>query len=229
MAPNPPANWLSRHVGTRVVDYGWAYRLRVARLGRRPDPRAMLDGSKSPVLLLPGVYETWHFLEAAGRRMHELGHPVHVVAGFGRNLRPIGEMARLAIDYLLDQDLDEVLIVAHSKGGLIGKTIMVSDCGSRIRSMIAINSPFTGSDYAHLLPLRTLREFMPTHETIVTLARAAEVNHRITSIYSSWDPIIPNGSVLEGARNIELPVTGHFRILDRPDLLAAIESAVASA
>ena len=60
----------------------------------------------------------------------------------------------------------------------------------------------------------------------VTLAGNAAVNRQITSIYSSWDPIIPNGSVLDGATNIELPVTGHFRILDRPELLAAVERAV---
>jgi pimeloyl-ACP methyl ester carboxylesterase len=190
----------------------------------------MLTGSKRPVLLLPGVYETWHFLETAGRRMHELGHPVHIVPDFGRNLRPIAEMARLAIAYLVENELTDVTIIAHSKGGLIGKTLMISEASrARIRSMVAINSPFAGSDYAHLLPIRTLREFVPTHETIVTLARAAEVNHRITSIYSSWDPIIPNGSVLDGATNIELPVTGHFRILDRPALLAEIARVVASA
>jgi hypothetical protein len=230
MASTQPAGWFSRQVSTRVVDYGWAYRLRIRRVGRRPDPGALLDGSKTPVLLLPGVYETWHFLEAVGRRMHDLGHPVHVVPGFGRNLRPIATMAQLAIEYLVERDLTDVTIVAHSKGGLIGKTVMISeDAGPRIRSMIAINSPFSGSDYAHLLPLRTLREFVPTHETIVALTRTDEVNHRITSLYSSWDPIIPNGSVLEGATNIELPTSGHFRILDRPDLLAVIESAVASA
>jgi hypothetical protein len=95
-----------------------------------------------------------------------------------------------------------------------------------IGSMVAINTPFAGSDYAHLVPIRTLREFLPTHETIVSLTSNAEVNSRITSIYSSWDPIIPNGSVLAGAVNIELPVTGHFRLLDRPDLLDAVARAV---
>jgi hypothetical protein len=230
MAPTRPASWFGRQVSTRVVDYGWAYRLRIGRIGRRSDPRALLDGSKRPVLLLPGVYETWHFLEAAGRHLHGFGHPVHVIPEFRSNLRPIADMATLACDYLVANDLTDVAIVAHSKGGLIGKTLMISEAGeARIRSMVAINSPFAGSDYAHLLPLRTLREFVPTHDTIVTLARSAEVNQRITSIYSSWDPIIPNGSILDGATNLELPVAGHFRILDRPALLAAVAKAVASA
>ncbi len=169
------------------------------------------------------MYETWHFLEAVGAHLNGLGHPVHVVSTFGRNLRPIPEMAELARQYLIAEDLSDVVIVGHSKGGLIGKTLMLTDDGeARVRRMVAINSPFGGSDYAHILPLKTLREFEPTHETIVALAASAEVNSRITSIYSEWDPIIPNGSELAGATNIELPSRGHFRILDRPDLLDAI-------
>jgi triacylglycerol lipase len=219
-------NVFQRHVSTRVVDYYWAYRVRFAALRKR-DPAALAPGSKRPVLLLPGVYETWHFLESVGEHLNRLGYPVHVVPTFGRNLRPIAEMAELAGDYVEHHELTDVAIVAHSKGGLIGKTLMLADDrGVRITSMVAINTPFAGSDYAHLIPIRTLREFVPTHETIVTLTGNAEVNRHITSIYSSWDPIIPNGSVLDGATNIELPVTGHFRILDRPDLLAAVEHAV---
>ena len=220
-------NWFGRHVGVRAVDYAWAYRVRALSV-RRHDPASLRSGTGRPVLLLPGVFETWHFLEAAGGHLHALGHPVHVVPTFGRNLRPIPEMAEIAREYLDATGLTDVAIVAHSKGGLIGKTLMLAE-GSRIASMVAINTPFAGSDYAHLVPIRTLREFVPTHETIVALSSSAEVNGHITSVYSSWDPIIPNGSVLEGAVNLELPVTGHFRILDRPDLLAAVTRAVTGA
>jgi pimeloyl-ACP methyl ester carboxylesterase len=222
-------NWFERHIATRVVDYAWAYRTRIAAL-RGHDPAQLATGTRRPVLLLPGVYETWHFLEPVGEFLHGLGHPVHVVPTFGRNLRPIAEMAELAGDHVESCNLADVAIVAHSKGGLIGKTLMLADDrGSRIGCMVAIDTPFAGSDYAHLVPIRTLREFVPTHETIVTLTGNAEVNARITSIYSSWDPIIPNGSALIGATNLELPVTGHFRILDRPDLFAAVERAVSVA
>jgi hypothetical protein len=240
--------WFGRQISTRIVDYAWAYRLRLRRVVRRPDPLALLALREPqepppqvprerqapidhrPILLLPGVYETWHFLEAVGRHLNELGHPVHTIPAFRYNLRPISEMAQLASEYLVDHNLSNVAIVAHSKGGLIGKTVMLTDVGeTRVASMVAINSPFAGSDYAHLVPIRTLREFVPTHETIVTLEQAAEVNHRITSIFSSWDPIIPNGSALAGATNLELPITGHFRILDAKALLDAVAHAVSGA
>ncbi|HEX4442286.1 MAG TPA: alpha/beta hydrolase [Galbitalea sp.] len=222
-----PATAFGRQVSARVVDYAWAYQLRLKRIGSHADPLALRTGMGRPILLLPGVYETWHFLDGIGRHLNQLGHPVHVVPAFGANVRPIAEMARLAGDYLVEQNLTNVAIVGHSKGGLIGKTVMLTDVGeARIASMVAINSPFGGSDYAHLVPLPTLREFVPTHETILSLTRSAEVNSRITSIFSVWDPIIPNGSLLDGATNIRLPVTGHFRILDRPELLETVARAV---
>jgi triacylglycerol lipase len=220
-------NWFGRQVSTRLVDYAWAYRLR-ARALRKSDPERFATGTLRPILLLPGVYETWRFLEPVGEHLSRLGHPVHVVRTFGRNLLPIPEMAVLAEAFLIERNLQDVAIVAHSKGGLIGKTLMLRETSAgHVSSMVAINTPFAGSDYAHLVPLRTLREFVPTHATIVNLAGNAAVNARITSIYSSWDPIIPNGSFLDGATNLELPVTGHFRILDRADLLSAVERAVA--
>jgi triacylglycerol lipase len=217
------SGWFDRNVSTRVLDYGWAYRLRVSALRSSVDPDHLREGSGRPVLLLPGVYETWHFLETVGQHLNRAGHPVHIIPAFGRNLRPIGEMAEIARAYLDRNDLADVVVVGHSKGGLIGKTLMLTATGeARVASMVAINSPFGGSDYAHFVPLRPLREFVPTHETIRTLAGNAEVNSRITSVFAEWDPIIPNGSVLEGATNIELPSRGHFRLLDRPDLLEIV-------
>ena len=39
------------------------------------------------------------------------------------------------------------------------------------------------------------------------------VNEHITSVYGLFDPHIPEGSVLPGARNIQLATGGHFRLL----------------
>jgi alpha-beta hydrolase superfamily lysophospholipase len=224
------SEWFVRNVATRWSDYGWAYRLRVRSLRGHHDPSVYGGGSGRPVIVLPGVYETWHFMEPIAERLHGLGHPVHVVPDFGRNVRPIPEMMELARRCLVENELRDVVIVGHSKGGLIGKALMLTPEGmARVAGMVAINSPFAGSAYAHYLPIRSLREFVPTHETIRALAANAEVNARITSIFSRWDPVIPNGSRLEGATNLELAIGGHFRLLDRPELLDAVARAVEDA
>ena len=191
------------------------------------DPQALTGGDKAPVLLIPGVYETWRYLTPPGRRLHAVGHPVHVLPGLARNSIPIPDAAALAQRYLDDNDLRNVVIVAHSKGGLIGKHMMaVDDTEHRIARMVAITSPFSGSSIARYAPVRTLRAFMATDAVISTLAKNLTINSRITSIYGEFDPMIPARSYLEGATNIELPVIGHFRILADPVVLDAIVAAV---
>ncbi|WP_165064378.1 lipase family alpha/beta hydrolase [Marisediminicola senii] len=189
-------------------------------------PRATHDftsGSLVPVLLLPGVYETWRFLEPVAALANALGHPVHVVPSFGYNRGSIPSMAELAQRYLDDNDLRDVIIIAHSKGGLIGKHMMVTDdTDGRIARIITVNTPFGGSVWARYALRRTLREFSPNDVTLAALTGLSASNARITSIYSADDPIIPGGSELAGAVNITLPLVGHFRVLSSPLLLSTI-------
>ena len=53
------------------------------------------------------------------------------------------------------------------------------------------------------------------------------VNNRSVSIYAQFDPHIPGGSELAGARNLLLPVAGNIRTLHMPVVLAAVDEAVA--
>ncbi|MEP6843084.1 MAG: alpha/beta hydrolase, partial [Pseudolysinimonas sp.] len=120
----------------------------------------------------------------------------------------------------------------HSKGGIVGKHVMVIDDrdGShqqRVDRLVAIASPFNGSAMARVAPNRELRAFLPDNPVIVALAGHRSVNARITSIYPSFDPHIPDGCLLEGAHNVELAVVGHFRILLSPAVIDAVREAVA--
>ncbi|MGL1316129.1 esterase/lipase family protein, partial [Vibrio parahaemolyticus] len=80
----------------------------------RPDD--LTTGTKRPLVLLPGIYETWRFLQPLADALYARGHPVHVVAGLGSNRRPIAESARQVADLLVGRDLSDVVLVAHSKG-----------------------------------------------------------------------------------------------------------------
>jgi pimeloyl-ACP methyl ester carboxylesterase len=194
----------------------------------RIDSAKYAKGSRQPILLLPGIWESWQIMRPIADLLHELGHPVHVVAGLGRNSRAVSVGARIVEAYLEEHDLSDVIIVAHSKGGLIGKFIMMdSDGPQRVDRMVAITSPFSGSSLARYTVLPSLRAFAPTDPTIRMLVAEQFVNARITSIFGSFDPHIPDGSELPGATNIRLPVAGHFRILGDRQLLAAVEAAAA--
>jgi pimeloyl-ACP methyl ester carboxylesterase len=195
-----------------------------------PDPVERYPGGEgAPVLLLPGVYETWQFLRPAADYLYGLGHPIHTLPELGHNRRGIADSAALAQAYLDTHDLRGVILLGHSKGGIIGKRMMVvDDSGGRIAKLIAVCSPFSGSSLARFAPNPALRAFVPNDPLILELARDRSINARITSIYSRLDPLIPGGSRLEGATNVELPMVGHFRPLSSPRLFSEIGRAVSA-
>jgi triacylglycerol lipase len=178
------------------------------------------EDPRSPaVVLIPGVYESWQFMRPLAALLHRHGHPVHVVAKLGYNRGTIAAMAELVAAHLVEQGLTDVVVVGHSKGGLIGKYVMLHhDPDGRIRAMVAIGTPFAGSPYARWIPLAAVRAFVPTDVTLAALTAELVVNSRITSVSGPFDPHIPGGSDLEGATNVHVATPGHFRILADPDL-----------
>ena len=186
-----------------------------------PDPAERYrGGTAAPVLLLPGVYETWEFLRPLADALHDRGHPIHTLPELGYNRGRIADSADLGHRYLAERDLHGVILLGHSKGGIIGKRMMVTDDSPpRIRRLIAICSPFAGSSLAPLAPNPALRAFHPHNALLRELAEQRDTNARIVSIYSRLDPLIPAGSRLDGAVNIEVPIVGHFRPLSSERVL----------
>lgn len=185
------------------------------------------DPSLPEVVLLPGIYEHWSFMRPLGDALSAAGHRVRVVHGMGTNRRGVADTARR-----LERALAKVpapnagrVIVAHSKGGLIAKHLMVAQADAEpdgepaaegrrgLLGVVAVCTPFAGSRLARLIVDPSVRALLPSDETIVMLGRAASVNACIVSVFGRFDPHIPDGSMLDGATNIRVPVPGHFRIL----------------
>lgn len=216
-------------VGVRILDYADILRRQASSILRPRVPEQFSHGDRAPVLLLPGVYERWGIMRPLADRLNAAGHPVHVVRALGFNRRPILDAAALAAHTLERLGLTGVVLVAHSKGGLVGKALLLSPAAPRIARLVAVTTPFGGSRLATYMLGRTLREFRPEAPAIAELDASPDVNARIVSIFGEFDPHIPEGSRLAGATNIELPVSGHFRVLAHPLVLEAVESAVAGA
>lgn len=217
-----------------LADYPNALRLRAAGARTRRVPADYANGPARPVLLIPGIYETWHFLRPVGDALHADGHPVHVLETIGRNGRPIAWVAEQARRLIQERDLRRVVIVAHSKGGIVGKQLLVDelarpDAERRIAHLVAIASPFHGSSMARLVPVGGLRAFLPGDALLGRLATERAVDARITSIAPRLDPHVPEGSRLEGAEYIEVDTVGHFAILRDPRTLDAVRRVAARA
>jgi len=220
---------LRDRAGVWIGDYAYALAAERRNAQARPDPRPFETGSGRPVLLVPGVYEKWEYLLPVAEALHERGHPCFVVPGLQRNSIPIPQAARMAGSVLRERDLTDVVIVAHSKGGLIGKHVLAfDDPDGRVAGVVAIASPFQGSTLSRLPLTRPLREFAPGQGSIAALAAEKAINEHIISIYPYYDTHIPSGSELAGATNIALPLSGHFRVLAEPEVIAEVLRAVAA-
>lgn len=207
------------------ADYRYAARAQGRGLVSREVPDAYTAGALPPVVLIAGVLEPWTLLRPVADRLSAAGHPVHVIPELAYNVLTVAEASELASGVLASRGLRDVILVAHSKGGLVGKHMLAHDPDGRIRRLIAIATPFGGSTLARLVPSPTIRALRPDDATIVELASRPELNAMITSIYPTFDPHIPDGSRLPGAVNVQVAAMGHFRILSDPEVLDAVASA----
>jgi len=197
--------------------------------GRIPKEYARGDAGRPVVVLIPGVYETWAFLKPLADRLNADGYRIRIARGLGYNRKPIRDTAARFARALgrLPKPAAGCVIVAHSKGGLVGKELLLTERERLgLLGVVAICSPFSGSVLAKYVVDPSLRAFLPTDETIVALGAPHDVNADIVSIYSTFDPHVPSSSVLPGATNVLLPVPGHFVILSTDELKDAVELAV---
>ena len=166
-------------------------------------------------------------MRAIADALSAAGHPVHTLPELRRNTATVADAAVLVAIYLAARDLSDVVLVAHSKGGLIAKSVLLGEEARRVRRVVTVATPFGGSVLARLVPHPVVRSLAPDDATIVELAGRDEVNHLVTSICPAFDPHIPSGSRLEGATNVPVAAMGHFRVLADPEVIDAVVAACA--
>ncbi len=228
--PTPGHEWRRRTLAQGpewARDYFYIARRQLRGSRERVVPATFAEGDKAPVVVLPGVLEPWTLMLPAAERLQAEGHPIHVVDALAINTVSVVAAAALVEAVLQERDLRGVVLVAHSKGGLIGKRLLVDDVDGRIAQLIAFATPWHGSTLARLVPGRVIGALRPEDPVILALAANTEVNARITSIYPALDQHVPEGSRLDDATNIEVPCLGHFRVLSDPDALNAVVAALA--
>jgi pimeloyl-ACP methyl ester carboxylesterase len=220
-----------RKIGGWSLDYCYVAYWMTRSFLSRSSPEQFRDpstGPFTPILLVPGVYENWRFMQPIAAHVYAAGHPVHVLDKLGYNTGDIAAMARIVQEYLRTAKLQDVVVIAHSKGGLIMKYALAdADTLQRIKHVITINTPFSGSRYAYLFVVRSVRMFTPKGATIRNLALNSAINRQITSLYSVFDPHIPETGHLVGAENVILPSIGHFRPIADARTLEAIDRILA--
>ncbi len=126
-----------------------------------------------------------------------------------------------------ENNLQNVAILGYSKGGVVAKyALLHNNSKNKIKGVIAVACPFSGSRLVRVIPRRSFSELRRKSAIIEELQSDKTSNSRIYSIYPVFDNHVwpQGGSYLDGGHNIEIPVRGHHKILfDREAHEAIIE------
>ncbi len=218
--------------GRWIQDYVFALNKQSHAFIFRNPPRHYLgyvNEHRSPIILIPGIYEKWHFLKAIADPLSLAGHSVYVVKSLGYNLKSIPASAKLIRMLIDEEDLRNVTLIAHSKGGLIGKYLLAfENHDKRIRKLIAIATPFSGSHIVNYVPHAPAKEIHPESDIIVKLQSEKSVNQDIVSICGTSDGHLwPETSChLDGAQNVKVAAHGHHQVLRHPETLQCIHKEI---
>ncbi|MDD0860012.1 hypothetical protein NHF46_24670 [Arthrobacter alpinus] len=105
-----------KRLGWWALDYIYAGWQQLASLFRSTVPARYSEGNLvlPAIVLLPGVYEGWLFLEPAASRLNALGFRVFSVPELGLNRRPVPEAAASVAKFLAKLGSRTVLPSAFS-------------------------------------------------------------------------------------------------------------------
>ena len=196
-----------------------------------PAPAAM------PVLLLHGVLcnaGVWHSMKKYLTR-HGIG-PIYALS-YGPPLASIdlfAEQTAEKIDAILAATgAEQVVMVAHSMGGLVARAYLRRYGGAKVRRLITVGAPHQGSMLAYIFPGISLSQLRPRNAWLSELHASGTTDHPpIVSLWSWHDSMVApqTSSVLERAENVALMGIGHNALLRDPEVFervaAEIERAV---
>lgn len=184
-------------------------------------PKEWQLGSKGDVVIVHGWAGRWAYVWDLGNYVNKLGYKVHVLPKLGRNFKKVRIGTKILEEYLRKNDVRGVILLAHSKGGIICKSFMdTSKLASKVRKVITISTPYNGTLLGYLL-VGGLFEQAPTSSLTSQLRKDKRFNHLFVNLIAKRDNlVIPNKNlVLEGALNKTVDVEGHMLILQSSQLL----------
>lgn len=198
------------------------------RMLTRP-PKEWSRGDKGNVILIPGFADNHYYLTYIGNELNHLGFKIHVLSNFNTTRYTIDRLAARLAKYIKTNDLDDVILIGHSKGGLVAKYAAdhYPSIDEHIRYIFTIATPYRGVYWGKFKWIPYAWEFNPLNPVLEQINKETEISSRLINIYSRIDNvIIPNSSLYyEYARaNIKVNFIGHTGILNNPEVVLQITS-----
>jgi triacylglycerol lipase len=185
-------------------------------------PENYKNGQKGDIVFIIGFDENWYFLNAVAKHMNNKGYRIHFPAFNTRS--PITVCTSDILKYVEDNNLNNIILITHSKGGLIARSLL-SKIDIKIQSVIEISSPNHGTIFGYLHFLN-LKELKPKSDQVLISEHIQR--HKIINIFPKFDNhVLPNSSLyLDGAKNIKINIVGHTRILESKELLTELDKII---
>jgi triacylglycerol lipase len=209
-----------KNISYWIVDYWYLLIGKLLMTIYRKPPKRYLNyivKGKKPIIIIQGKSNKWGFLKKLSDTISKLGYPVYVVNKLGANRFDIPTSAKIVKEIIDKNNLKNVTLLGHSKGGIVGKYMLIhEDPDHRIDHLIAIAAPFSGSKIVYHFPRnKSLREFSPTSKIIQEISSNKKVDSKIISIMPEFDNHIwaDKGSHLDGATNYKIATKGHHKIV----------------
>jgi triacylglycerol esterase/lipase EstA (alpha/beta hydrolase family) len=185
-----------------------------------------------PVLLVHGVMCNAGVWYGFRRRLGALGvGPIYAMT-YGPPLASIerfAEQLAAKIDQMLAATgAREVVIVAHSMGGLVSRAYLRRFGGAKVRRLITIGAPHRGSMHARFFPGRSLAEMRPDNAWLDELNVERTQGVPVVSLWSWHDSMVTpqTSSQLDWAENVVLTGIGHNALLDDAEVAARVAAEI---
>jgi triacylglycerol esterase/lipase EstA (alpha/beta hydrolase family) len=205
----------------RMIGYRW--------LMRDPPPAP----ASMPVLLLHGVLCNAGVFHPLKRYLAARGIGPLYALTYGPPLASIEVFAAQAaakIDAILAATrARQVVLVAHSMGGLVARAYLRRYGGARLCRVITIGTPHRGSMLAYVFPGRSLAQMRPGNAWLAELgACAATAGPPIVSLWSWHDSMVApqTSSVLDHAENVAFIGIAHNALLTDPEVFRQVAAEI---
>ncbi len=199
---------------------------------------ADIDAAGTPVVLIHGIVDNRAAFAVLRRSLRRRGFGRITTVNYSpltSDVRRAGEQLRRHVERVCDQTgYDQVVVVGHSLGGLIGRYyVQLLGGDERVQTLVTLGSPHAGTQTARLLPLNVTRQLRPDSDVITELAAPSRCRTRFVAVYSDRDEIvIPNRSArLEhpdlDVTRIAVHGVGHLALLVDREVVHIVADALA--
>jgi len=205
------------------------YRFPWPGLAVRRDPAPAPDG-RIPVVMIHGYFSNRGYFGPLVRALEERGvGPIYTPsfpAAFTTIEHYVERLAAYLDSIATASAQPQVVLVAHSMGGLAARAYLCAHGATRVKKLVTIASPHNGTVHARFGSGANAKQMELASDFLKALCHKEGdkgPDCGVTSIYSPHDNLVApqDTSRLSWARNIAVPGRGHVDIL-ASDRLAAI-------